>query len=186
MSAGSDRQQRWLTVGRILGAQGVKGELRIKSFTEDPRALATLAPLQIGEAGPAIRLRHIRAAKGCDIFRAEGVDDRDAAERLRGKDLVLPRDSLPEPGTDSYYIADLVGLTALSPSGAPIGKVLAVEDYGSGEIVELLLDQPVPVFGKRVMLPFDRAFAPEVRTGEGVMVIDLDAWLAAQQDGERP
>jgi 16S rRNA processing protein RimM len=115
------------------------------------------------------------------IVRFKGIDDRSAAEALTGTDLSVPRDRLPPPEDDDYYHADLIGLEAVSVSGEPIGTVIAVPNYGAGDLIEV-----APPRGEPVLIPFTRAAVPEVDIAGGRIVVDPPPGLleAEAEEGE--
>lgn len=151
----------------IGGAHGIRGELRVKSFTADPLALGNYGPLQARD-GRVFEVQAIRPAKDVVVVRFKGVSDRNAAEALTGTELFVDRSMLPEDGDeDDFYHADLVGLSVRDDSGAAIGKVAAVQNFGGGDILELTLGGR-----KGVLIPFTRASVPEVSISDGFVRID--------------
>ena len=154
-------------VGRVAGSFGVKGEVRLTTYTEDPMALARYRVLLREDGAPALTVETARQAKDTLIVRAAGITDTDQADALRGLRLHVRRDALPEPEEDEFYLADLIGLSAQLADGAPFGTVKAVHDFGAGDILEI-----DPGGGKATMLiPFTREAVPEVRIGEGRLVV---------------
>lgn len=158
--------ERQVLIGRVLGAFGVKGEIRILCFGEDPKALLSYKIL-VDRAGAAVlTLSGGRASKDVLIARTVEVADKDAADALRGTDLYVPRSRLPEAEEDEFYLADLIGMTARSPEGAPLGRVRAVPNYGAGDLLEIE-PEDAPTF----LVPFTKDLVPEVKIGEGVLVV---------------
>ncbi len=147
-----------ILVGRVAGPFGVKGEVRITSFTADPMALLDAEDLLREDGSPGLTLAGGRPAKGSVVVRVGGVETRDQAEALRGLRLYIPRERLPEPGEDEYYVTDLVGLDVLTPQGEPLGVVKSVHDFGAGDLLEIQ-----PPQGPSWWLPFTREAVPEVR-----------------------
>jgi 16S rRNA processing protein RimM len=146
-------------VARFGAAHGVRGEIKLWSFTADPLAVADYGPLQSKDGNRQFVLNALRPNKDFLVARVEGVDDRNAAEALRNVELYLPRERLPEiDEDDTWYYADLVGLAAVAPDGAPIGTIAAVHNFGAGDIVEITPSAG----GKTFLLPFTEAVAPEV------------------------
>ena len=175
--------RRWICVAAISGAQGLKGAVRVMPFTEEPQALERFATLHVGEGGPTVALRLERPLKRGWVARLAGIDTREAAERLRGKKLFVPREALGDtPDEDSYYCVDLVGLAVKDPTGRVLGSIADVPDYGAGSLVEIALDKPVAGFGKTVLVPFTRDYVPVVDLAAGFAVIDLAAWLERQAE----
>ncbi len=166
-------RDRQIVVGVITGAQGVRGEVRIKSFTAEPGAIADYGPLARSDGEDALTVIRARPAKGVLIAKIAGIDDRNAAERLKGIELSVPRCMLPDVGVDEIYHADLIGLAAQSSDGHPRGKVVAVQNYGAGDLLELKL----PDSAKTVLIPFTREIVPEVDIEANRITIDPPAGL---------
>lgn len=154
-------------LGAIAGAHGVRGLVRVKTFTAEPDAIAAYGPLEDERGERRFSLEPVGAAKGVLIARIAGITDRDAAEKLKGVRLYLRRAALPEPGEEEYYHADLLGLVAVLKSGAELGRVRAVNDFGAGDSLEV--ERPD---GKVVVVPFTRAVVPVVDIPGGRLVID--------------
>jgi 16S rRNA processing protein RimM len=157
---------RLLAVGRVAGAFGVRGEVRISAFTEEPLALARFRALRRQDGSPALTITTAREAKGGLICRCEGVETKEQADALRGLRLFIPRDALPEPDEDEFYLADLIGLAVVDPAGAPVGKVKSVQDFGAGDILEIIPEEG----GATWYLPFTREAVPQVKIAEGLIV----------------
>lgn len=146
-----------ILIAQIGAAHGIKGEVRVKPFGDDPLALAEFGELQAAD-GRRFRILAIRPAKGdMLIARLEGVDDRSSAEALNGLQLYVNRASLPEPGDDEFYHADLIGCDVLDDGGTPLGTVVAVPNYGAGDLLEIRLSDH-----RTALVPFTRDFVPKV------------------------
>lgn len=167
-----------ICVAQIGGAHGLRGEVRLKSFTADPMAVRDYGPLMTEDGSAAFELEMVRPAKGHLIARFRGVDDRETAERLVNVRLFVPRERLPAPAPDEFYHADLIGLSAVTADGAEIGTVVAIHDFGAGDILEL---QPREG-GATLMVPFTADFVPSVEIASGRIVV-LPPEDAAQQRG---
>ncbi len=168
-----------ICLGRIAGAHGVRGEVRLESFTADAAAIAAYGPLS-DEAGRfRFTLALVGEARGRLIARIEGIGDRDAAEALAGTRLYVERAALPAPAADEYYHSDLLGLACVLADGAPFGTVKALFDFGAGPVLEV--ERPD---GARVMLPFTRSVVPLVDVAAGRLVVEppaeIDAAAAAE------
>jgi len=161
---------RLILVGRVAGAFGVRGEIRIKTFSADPLALVGYRDLRGADGSPALTLTGGRIAKGGLVARAKGVDDRDQAEALRGLDLYIPRADLPATDDDEFYVADLIGLEAHDASGAVVGRVKTVEDFGAGDLLEIQ-----PTDGPSYWLPFTKEAVPDLSLAEGWVRIERPA-----------
>lgn len=162
-----DARQQRVCVGVIAGAHGVRGAVRLKSFTAEPADVAGYGPLQDESGERQLELRVIGRAKGVVIAAVAGIEDRDRAEALRGLRLYLPRAALPPPAEDEYYHADLIGLTAALTDGSVIGQVSAVHDFGAGDTLEITRAKGPPL-----MIPFTKAVVPAVDLAAGRIVLD--------------
>ncbi|WP_240046546.1 ribosome maturation factor RimM [Paracraurococcus ruber] len=157
---------RRILVGEIGRPHGVRGLVKLRSFTADPAAIATYGPLT-DEAGTR---RFALTLLPNGVARVEGVADRDAAQRLTGTRLFVDRDRLPPAEEEEYYLADLIGLRAETEAGESLGQVRDVEEHGAGAF--LVLDGP-PGHGKERLLPFTRACVPVVDIAGGRVVVAL-------------
>src|SRR4030081_3152185 len=126
-----------ICVAQIGGPHGIRGEVKLKSFTADPLAVKDYGPLTSEDGSPQFEDETVRPAKSHLVARFRGVDDRNAAERLTNLKLFVPRDRLPPPAADEFYHADLIGLSAVTADGAAVGTVVAIHDFGAGDILEL-------------------------------------------------
>jgi len=164
-------------VARFGAAHGVRGEVKLWSFTEDPLAVTDYGPLESKDGTRQFVIAALRPAKDFLIARVEGVADRNAAEALRNVELYLPRERLPAiDEDDTWYYADLVGLAAVAPDGASLGTVAAVHNFGAGDIVEI-----APAGGgKTLLLPFTEAVVPEVDIKARRMVVVLPEEIEAR------
>ena len=154
-----------LLLGEIGAAQGLKGEVRLKSYTEDPAAIAGYGPLDTDDRGP-IEIESIRVTPKALIARIKGVTTREGAEALNRTKLYLPRDRLPESEEDEWYQADLIGLAIVGEDGAPLGRLVAVHNFGASDIIEISRDG-----GKNVLVHFTEATVPKVDIAGGNIVL---------------
>ncbi|MCC7253565.1 ribosome maturation factor RimM [Hyphomicrobium sp.] len=158
---------RRVLLGHIAGAHGIKGAVLVRSYTAEPEAIAGYGVLE-DEAGAA---RFALAVEGATakglICRVEGISDRTQAEALKGAALYVARDRLPPPDEGEYYHADLVRLTAVTEAGAPLGRVVAVANYGAGDILEVRPDAG----GRTVLYPMTEAIVRRVDLAGGVVVL---------------
>ena len=155
-----------ICVAQIGGAHGLRGEVKLKSFTADPMAVKDYGPLTTEDGSASFEIDMLRAAKGHLVARFRGIDDRNAAERLANLRLFVPREHLPPPAADEYYHADLIGLCAVTADGTEIGTVAAVHDFGAGDILEVR-----PQAGGTIMVPFTATFVPSVDIAGGRIVV---------------
>jgi 16S rRNA processing protein RimM len=157
---------RLILVGRVAGAFGVKGEVKIASYTDDPVSLVRYRDLLGEDGAPTLTLTAGRPQKGALVARAKEVATREEAEALRGLGLYVPRDLLPPPDEDEFYLADLIGLAAVTPAGEPLGRIKSVQNFGAGDLLEI-----APDTGATWYLPFTLEAVPEVKIAEGVVVV---------------
>lgn len=155
-----------ICVGAVAGAFGVRGEVRLKSFCAEPAAIADYNPLE-GPDGQTYTLRITRAVKGGFAGRLSGVQTREQAEALKGTQLFVPRDRLPDAGDDEFYHADLIGLTVLDTGGVELGRIKAIHDHGAGDVLE------IAARGRdSLLIPFTRAAVPTVDIAAGRVIAD--------------
>jgi 16S rRNA processing protein RimM len=160
-------------VAQIGAPHGVRGEVRLRSFTEDPMALTCYGALEAEDGTRALELETLRPAKNALVARFAGVTDRETAAELRNVKLYVPRARLPEPENDTYYHGDLIGLMAVDPHGAVLGTVCAVQNFRAGDLIEIAPSAG----GPSVLLPFTKAFVPLVDIPGGRIVIQLPTGL---------
>lgn len=161
-----------ICVGRIAGAHGVRGWVRVTSYTEEPANVAAYGPVSDEKGERMFELEFIRMAKTQVIARIPGIEDRDAAEALRGMRLFVPRSALPAAEPDEFYFDDLTGLTVETSDGESLGVVISVQDYGSGPLLEVGKSR-----GATVLVPFTREIVPVVDLTAGRIEIDPPAGL---------
>lgn len=179
----ADASERRILVGAVAGAHGVRGEVKIKSFTEQVRDVAAYGPVE-DESGTrrfAIKIRG--EAKGLVIASLDGVGDRNAAEALKGLRLYVPRAALGKKpkrapkGSERWFVADLVGLAAVDTNGAALGTVKNVANYGAGDILEV-----TTMAGETQLYAFTKRTVPEVDTANGRVVIDPPVEVEAKEE----
>jgi 16S rRNA processing protein RimM len=156
-----------ICVAQIGAAHGVRGEVRLRSFTEDPMAVTSYGPLESEDGTRRFTIEALRPLKDLFVARLEGVADRDAAEALTNIRLYVPRDRLPPlEDAETYYHADLIGLAAVTADGAPLGTVKAIHNFGAGDILEIKLDS-----GEPLMVPFTDTAVPDIDLAARRMVV---------------
>ena len=173
-----------LCLATIVAAHGVRGAVKLKTFTGDPADVAAYGPLT-DDHGRVYRLKLVRVVTpgpdGSAIDTVDGVKDRNEAEALRGAQLHVARSALPAPEEDAFYHADLIGLPAATSAGEPLGKVTAVLNFGAGDVLELTVE------GHRSLLvPFTKAAVPLVDIKAGRLVVDPPPELGDPEPGEAP
>ena len=162
--ATDDRSGRRIALAAVAGAHGIKGELRLKLFGDNADSLAAQEKAFV--SGVERRILWVREGGKVAVARIEGVGDRNAAEALRGSLIEVDRDALPPLEDGEYYHADLIGLPCVDLQGAPAGVVVAVENYGAGDILDV-----EQVSGKRAMISFRDGIADLI---DGRIVLDPD------------
>jgi 16S rRNA processing protein RimM len=166
-------------VARIGAAHGVRGEVKLWPFTQDPMAVADYGPLETKDGARRFEIETVRAAGNHLVARLKDVGDRDAAQALVNTELYVPRDRLPAiDEDDTYYHSDLVGLDAMSEDGAQIGTVHAVHDFGAGSVLEI-----TPLgSGETLMLPFTETTVPKVDLAAKQIVVVPPAEIEAREE----
>jgi 16S rRNA processing protein RimM len=174
-----------ILIARIGSPHGVKGAVRVKAFTGDAAAIGDYGPL-VSKDGRVFAIAHLRLDKSVVIVRFAGVDDRDSAQALNGTDLYVERSALPaSDDADEFYHADLIGLAALTPDGDRLGTVIAVHDFGAGDMLEI--EQETKKAGVRtLLLPFTRAAVPRIDLAGGRLVIVPPPEIEARPETEMP
>ena len=165
-------------VGQILGVHGVRGLVKLASFTADPQSLAAYGSVTDAEGTRRFDLELLSSQKGHWLARLKGIDDRDAAQALSGLRLYVDRERLPTAEEDEFYHADLIGLSVEEPGGKVLGKVAAVHNFGAGDVLEI--EAPS---GERPLLPFTKAVVPVVDLPGRRIVVEVPNELAGD---ERP
>ena len=157
-----------ICVARIGAAHGVRGAVKLWTFTEDPLAVKAYGPLTTRDGARQFEVTHVREAKDHLVATFKGVASREDAERLNGIELYIAREKLPETDDDEYYHADLIGLAAVNAANEPLGRVVAIHNFGAGDIIEI-----APPHGSTMLLPFTNAVVATVDLKGGRVVIEL-------------
>jgi len=159
-----------IRVARIGAAHGVRGEVKLWSFTQDPMAIADYGPLETEDGKQRFEIEALRPAKEFLVARIAGVADRDGAAKLCNLDLFVPRDRLPAlDEADTYYHTDLVGMVAVTPEGVPLGAVTAVHNFGAGDLIEIASTGG----GEPLLLPFTEIVVPKIDTALRQIIVVL-------------
>jgi 16S rRNA processing protein RimM len=157
-----------ICVARIGAAHGVRGAVRLWTFTEDPFAVTRYGPLSTRDGARHFEVTQAREAKDHLVATLKGVTTREEAERLNGLELYVAREKLPATENEEYYHTDLIGLAAVTSTNEPLGEVIAIHNFGAGDIIEI-----APAAGATIMLPFSNAVVPTVDLASGRVVIEL-------------
>ncbi|ETX29985.1 ribosome maturation factor RimM [Roseivivax isoporae] len=165
--------EKRICVGAIGGAFGVHGEVRLKSFTAEPEAIADYAPLTSEDGAHVFDVQIVRAIAQGFAARLTGVRSKEEADALKGVRLFAPRDRLPQLPDDEFYHADLIGLAVYDTGGVALGTVRTVQNHGASDLLEVA----VPGRSATVLLPFTQAAVPTVDLAAGRIVADPPAGL---------
>jgi 16S rRNA processing protein RimM len=157
-----------ICIARIGAAHGVRGAVKLWTFTEDPLAVKAYGPLLTKDGTRSFEVATAREAKGHLVATLKGIATREDAERLNGLELYIAREKLPDTDEDEYYHADLIGLDAVTPANEPLGRVIAIHNFGAGDIIEI-----APPHGATMLLPFTNAVVPTVDLAARRVVVEL-------------
>lgn len=181
MSQIASKPENPVLLGVVGGAHGLKGECRVRSFTDSPVDLGAYGPLFDAE-GNRYTVKSARLQKNVVVVRFVEVEDRNHAGRLNGRELFIDRSALPEPDeSDEFYLGDLVGLAVETVSGASVGTIVAFHDFGAGDIVEIK-----PPERPTVMIPFSEAAVPKIDADRGVMIVEPFAAGLVEAETDEP
>ena len=156
-----------ICVARIGAAHGVRGAVKLWTFTEDPLAVKHYGPLMTRDGARQFEIASAREAKDHLVATFKGIATRNDAEKLNGIELYVPRERLPATDDDEYYHADLIGLAAVNAANEPLGRVVGIHNFGAGDIIEI-----APPKGATMLLPFTNAVVPTVDIEGGRVVIE--------------
>jgi 16S rRNA processing protein RimM len=167
-----------LLLGRIAGAHGIRGEVLIHAYTAAAEDIAAYGPLTDARAERSFEIAIVRSTPRGVVARIAGTADRTAAEALAGVDLYVSRDRLPAPAEDEFYHADLIGLAAVDPAGSAIGEIVAVQNYGAGDLLEIRLAGA----SRTELVPFTETVVPEIDLAARRVVVVLPATTDARDE----
>jgi 16S rRNA processing protein RimM len=171
---GTPRDQ--VLVGVIVGAHGIKGEVKLKSFTSEPMSIGRYGPLQ-SASGQQFEITKLKAAKDDFIASLKNVNDRNEAEALKGTELFVAREKLPQLRTNETYAHDLMGLDVVLENGSKLGRLVGMPNYGAGDLLEVAVDGN----NETILIPFTNAFVPQDDFSNGRIVVNLpEGYLDAE------
>ena len=170
-----------ICVARIGAAHGVRGAVKLWTFTEDPFAVKQYGPLATRDGARQFEVTQAREARDHLVATLKGVTTREEAERLNGIELYIGRDQLPATDEGEYYHADLIGLAAVTAADETIGRVIAIHNFGAGDIIEI-----APPHGATLLLPFTNAVVPTVDIAGGRVVVELPQEIEGEIEGDQP
>ncbi len=165
-----------LCLGVIVGPHGIKGVVRVKSYTEIGESIADYGPLHDKE-GNSFDLKLIGQSKGMVLVSIRGVATRTQAEALKGTELFIPRNRLPNTGEDEFYYADLIGLIVYERHGQKVGVVVAMHNFGAGDIVEIAMDG----LENTILIPFNNDTVPDIDLITQKMIVEIPAGLLGDE-----
>jgi 16S rRNA processing protein RimM len=166
--APSTQQSRRVLLGQIAGVHGIRGHVLVRTYTAEPSGIANYGPLENKAANRTFKLKIIRTTDKGVVAAIDGIADRTAAEGLRGTDLYVLRSQLPAAAVGEYYHHDLIGLKAVSTDGTQLGTVIAVQNYGAGDLLEV---QNVGQ-SQTDLIPMTSDCVPEIDLDRGIAVIN--------------
>lgn len=168
-------------VGAFGGSHGVKGDVKLRSYTDDPETIFDFETLYLGADGEPVQLAYQRSLKDAYTVRVDGIATPEDAQALSGLELFVPRDWLQNSDDeDEFLLADLVGLTAKDVAGRKLGVVQGVENYGAEDLLDVILDKPVKGLGRIALIPFRKRLVPAINLKSRSLTIDMNHWLEAQ------
>lgn len=170
-----------ICIAKFGAAHGVRGEIRLWPFTEDPLAVKSYGPLETEDGKRRFEIATLRPTKDHLVARIKGIDTRDDAETLNGIELYVAREKLPKTDDDEFYHADLIGLAAVTVEHEPLGRIIAMHNFGAGDIIEIALDGS----GATKLLPFSNAVVPTVDLARKQVVIVLPDEVDAEDAESR-
>lgn len=164
-------EKKLIQLGHIAGAHGIRGEVLIKSYTELAENISAYGPLRDDAGNPRFAITSMRLSKKGVVVQLDGVTNRDAAEALNGTRLFIRRKDLPQSDqeVDEWYHADLVGLTAVGPNGQIIGEVIAIQNFGAGDLLEICPDE----HRETILVPFTNDTVPDINKDDGRVLVIL-------------
>jgi 16S rRNA processing protein RimM len=170
-----------ILLGHIRGVHGIRGDVTLQTYTAEPEAIGDYGPLSDEAGRRTFEIKSVRMTGKGVIAHLKGVEDRTAAEALRGTALYVARSKLPPPTDGDYYHVDLIGLRAVDPAGQAIGRIVAVQNFGAGDLLEVRFDGA----SGTEFIPFTDACAPQIDIAGGQVVIIPPAMVEGdREDGD--
>lgn len=170
--------RRRILLGEISGAHGIRGEVLIRSYAGAPEAIGAYGPLEDESGTRTLALTVVRTTPRGVVARVEGCDDRNAAEKLKGLKLYVERAKLGQAGEDEFFHADLVGLTVTDPGGVELGAILAVANYGAGDLLEIRLKDSK----QTELVPLTKAHVPHIDIAGGTAIVIMPEMSAVEEE----
>jgi 16S rRNA processing protein RimM len=173
-------KSRRILLGQIGAAHGIRGDVLVRTFTAAPDDIAAYGPLTNADGSKSFEIRIVRVTDKGVVARINGINDRTAAEALRGQELYVERSKLPATDDTEFYHSDLIGLAALGPDGVKIGKVVAVQNFGAGDLLEVKFDAGAGT----EFVPFTNASVPDVDLDRGCLILIQPEMVGDQEPSE--
>ena len=173
-------ENRLILLGLITGVHGIRGDVIVRTYTGDPANISAYGPLTDKSGARPLTLSVVRVSGKGVVARAKGVSDRNAAELLKGRELYVARAKLPKTDAAEYYHADLIGLNAVTPVGEAIGHIIAVQNYGAGDLLEIRMTAG----GDTAFVPFTDACVPEVDLSVGRVTVVMPEMVGEKESGD--
>lgn len=180
MAEAKSRSKARVLLGEITGVHGVRGDVLIRTYTADPKSIAVYGPLSNEHGTAAYEITVVRSTDKGVVAKLTGIPDRTAAEKLRGTKLYVDRVRLPEPDATEFYHADLIGLRAIGTDGGPIGEVIAVQNYGASDLLEIR----IPGEKATELIPFSDACVPAVDLQAGTITVVMPVFTSDDEEAE--
>lgn len=174
----SGARQKRVLLGRIAGAHGIRGDVLIKTFTAAPESIAAYGLLSDADSLRSFKIESARGTSKGVVARLAGIEDRDAAEALRGTELYLDRDRLPAAAEGEFYQADLIGLAAVDLAGKTLGEIVAVQNFGAGDLLEIRRSG----VSRTELIPFTEANVPNVDLAAGLVVVVVPSTSGTEEE----
>lgn len=171
-------EDNYILVAQIGGAFGVKGEVKITAYTADAQSLKDYSPLLDAHGKPALTIISARPDKNGLVAKVKELSTKEEADAARGRKLYIPRERLPEPDEDEFYLADLIGLEGRDPEGKVLGKVKSVQNFGADDMLEITPAEGGPTW----YLPFTKAAVPDIHPSEGWLRIVMPTEVSERDE----
>jgi 16S rRNA processing protein RimM len=175
-------QNDYVCVGQFAGPHGLKGAIRLKSFTEEPGNIKGFKSFFLEGDYTPLAPKFSGPAKGGFIVTLKGVSNPEAALPFKGKKVFVQREDLKPAEEGEFYLADLEGLNVKTKAGEGLGKTAKVYDFGAGPILEIDLNEPLKGYGKTLMIPLKGNAVTDIKLADGYLTIDLETWLEGDKE----
>lgn len=176
------RESGFVCVGQFGAPHGIRGDVRLKSFTEKPETLKTFSRFYLEGDFNSLELAFKHAAGQGFVVSVRNLTTPELAGTLKGKRVFVKRGDLPPAKDGELYLADLEGMAVLTPKGNALGRVEKIYDFGAGPVLEIALEEALKGYGETMMIPFQGPAIEKVDLVKGQILFDLEAWLADEEE----